>query len=92
MLASNAKCIYNDVTEAIMPTLTIRDVPEERIKALKERAKRNRRSMQAEVLTILDQVLATREETIKAIEDSWCEQERPTTPEEIGRWLKDSRP
>ena len=75
-----------------MATLTIRNVPEDRIVVLKERARHNRRSMQAELLTILDQVLLTRAQTLQAIKDSWKQQARPTTSEEVQRWIKESRP
>jgi len=35
-------------------TLTLRDVPEPVVKTLRERARRNRRSMQKEILSILE--------------------------------------
>jgi plasmid stability protein len=75
-----------------MATLTIRDVPEEHIVTLKERARRNRRSMQAELLIILDTILLTREEALQVIERTWEEQARPTTPDEIEAWIRESRP
>ena len=40
-----------------MPTLSINNVPEETMERLRERAQRNHRSLQGELLTILDQVL-----------------------------------
>ncbi len=75
-----------------MVTLTIRDVPEEQVQALKERAQKNRRSMQAELLVILDQVLQTRAQALQQIEESWQNQNRSTKSKEIESWLKASRP
>jgi plasmid stability protein len=40
-----------------MPNLTIKRLPEELHKRLKERAERHRRSMNSEVITILEQAL-----------------------------------
>lgn len=75
-----------------MATLTVRNVPEERLRALKERARRNRRSVQAEMLMILDSVLLSRTEALEEIEASWRSQARPTTEDEVHDWLSASRP
>lgn len=75
-----------------MATLTIRNVPEVRLEALKERARRNRRSVQAEMLVILDEVLISRAEALQGVEASWRAQSRPTTEEEVQAWLAGSRP
>ena len=40
-----------------MPSLSVKNVPEETLDRLRERAKRNHRSLQGELLTILDEVL-----------------------------------
>lgn len=38
-----------------MPSITIKNVPEDLLERLRQRAKEHRRSLQAEVLTILEQ-------------------------------------
>jgi plasmid stability protein len=45
-----------------MPGLLIRDLPEELHRRLKERAAENRRSMNQEVIVLLEQALAWREQ------------------------------
>lgn len=45
-----------------MPTLTIRNVPEELHQALKERAKKNRRSVNQEVIAELGEVVGGSQE------------------------------
>lgn len=49
-------CYHNDSTvdETKMPNLLIRNVPVKMLSALKARAKKNNRSVQAEVMEILD--------------------------------------
>ena len=46
-------------------TLSIRDVPETLAKRLKERAKRNHRSLQGELLSILEETVSPRQLTIE---------------------------
>jgi antitoxin FitA len=38
-----------------MPSITIKNVPEDLLERLRERAKKHRRSLQAEVLTVLEE-------------------------------------
>jgi plasmid stability protein len=75
-----------------MATLTVRNLPDEVIERLKEIAARNRRSMEQEVRTILESVSLDRVSACRRIEQAWTDQSRPTTAEEVDRWLALSRP
>ena len=75
-----------------MATLTVRNVPPAVIRALKRIAKRNRRSMQQEVLNLLTSVTFDRESACSQIEELWGRQNRPTTKEEVDQWIRESRP
>jgi len=81
-----------------MPTLTIRDVPVKVVRSLKRQAKKNHRSMEQEVRTILEDRLrlaGERERRLAAmqrIEESWKQQKRPTTAKEVEEWIRQSRP
>ncbi len=48
-------------------TLTLRDVPEPVVRALSERARRNRRSMQKEILSILESTALDRASLTKQL-------------------------
>jgi len=75
-----------------MATLTVRNVPPAVIRALKRIAKRNRRSMQQEVLNLLTSVTLDRESACRQVEEAWEAQKRPTTKEEVDQWIRESRP
>jgi plasmid stability protein len=47
-----------------MTSVTIKNIPEHLLERLRERAKKNRRSLQAELLTILEQAESRRGERI----------------------------
>ncbi|MEX2228687.1 MAG: Arc family DNA-binding protein [Dehalococcoidia bacterium] len=47
-----------------MTSVTIKNIPEELLERLRERAKENRRSLQAELLTILDHAEQERRKTL----------------------------
>jgi plasmid stability protein len=75
-----------------MATLTVRDVPPAVIRALKKIAKRNRRSMQQEVLNLLISVTLDRESACRQVEEAWGGQNRSTTKQEVDQWIRESRP
>lgn len=75
-----------------MATLTVRKVPDVVIRALKEMARRNARSMEQEVRCLLESVALDRLSACRQIEESWKRQARSTAAEEVERWIKDSRP
>ena len=70
--------------------LSIRDVPDDWAEKLKERAKRNHRSQQGELLAILEEALKpgriTLYEARKMIQDM-----NFTTPNESTQWIREDR-
>jgi len=75
-----------------MTTLTVRNVPETRVRALKESARRHGRSMEEELRHLIEESTRSREEVCQAIEATWEKQSRPTTPTEVDDWVRESRP
>jgi plasmid stability protein len=74
-----------------MATITVRNIPDEVIEMIKNRARRNRRSMEQEVRSILSGVVHDREQAMRRIESLWNEQKRYIPREEIDGWLKRAR-
>jgi len=75
---------------AVMPTLTIRNVPAKTVRALKALAKRNGHSMEQELREMLKRKV-DREAVLAKIEAAWANQTRPTTAEEIDAALRQGR-
>ena len=80
-----------------MKTLTIRGLPDEVHKKLKERAKGNRRSLNQEVVEELVQVVG-RSKRVSYVEDLlssadalYAKVEQPLSPEEIKEAVEDGR-
>jgi len=71
-----------------MATITVRNIPEDVITMIKNRARRNKRSMEQEVRTILSEVVLDREWAMKRIESLWQQQKRPISKEEVDAWLR----
>ncbi len=71
-----------------MATITVRNIPEDVITMIKNRARRNKRSMEQEVRTILSEVVLDRERAMKRIESLWQQQKRPISTEEVDAWLR----
>ena len=74
-----------------MATITVRNVPDEVVAMIKNRARRRKHSMEQEVRTILAEVVLDRERALKRIESLWRKQNRPVSREEVDRWLSDAR-
>ena len=74
-----------------MATITVRNIPDEVIEMIKSRAKRNRRSMEQEIRSILSGVVHDRERARKRVESLRRKQNRPILREEIDEWLKRAR-
>lgn len=66
-----------------MPSLTIKDIPEELLERLRELAERDRRSMTQEVIHLLDEVVAEREDRSRA------ERQADAWEKLAGRWESD---
>lgn len=79
-----------------MPSLTIKDVPAKLHRALKARAERNRRSLQAEIVSTLEQALRPRPvPAAEILERVRRFRERirvRTTDDEIRRFKRQGRP
>lgn len=70
-----------------MATLTIRNLPPDVVKRLKERAKRNGRSMEQEAREILGQRLAARGELLADMRVRWREIASPPSASEVDKWI-----
>ena len=74
-----------------MATITVRNIPDEVVEMIKSRARRNKRSMEQEVRTILTEVATDRVRAMKRIELLRRKQKHPVPREEIDEWLKRAR-
>jgi plasmid stability protein len=74
-----------------MATITVRNIPDEVVDMIKSRARRNKRSMEQEVRTILTEVVSDRAQAMKRIEALWKTQKRPISKEEVDTWLRKAR-
>jgi plasmid stability protein len=73
-------------------TLTLRDVPEPVVRALRERAKGNRRSMQKEVLSILRSAALDRASLVEQLAALRTDGGPGMTLDEIHRSIEEGRP
>jgi len=74
-----------------MATITVRNIPDEVIVMIKNRARRNKRSMDQEIRTILSEVVLDRERATKRNETLWQRQKRPISKQEVDAWLRKAR-
>lgn len=74
-----------------MATLTIRNLSPDVVKRLKERAKRNGRSMEQEAREILGQQLAARGELLAEMRMRWAEIAVPPSASDVDEWIKTGR-
>src|SRR5207248_2229223 len=77
---------------AVMPTLTIRNVPAKTVRALKALAKRNGHSMEQELREMLKRQVLDRASATAQLEQFWASKERRATPEEIEAGIREGRP
>lgn len=70
-----------------MATLTIRNVSPKVVKSLKMLARRNGRSMEQEVRSVLEQHVGDRIALLDAIEQSWARQTRRPKAREVEAWI-----
>lgn len=73
-----------------MPTLTIRNVPPKVVRSLKLLARRNGRSMEQEVRTLLKEHI-DRDAVLEQIERAWDRQSRRPQATEIEEWRRRGR-
>ena len=76
-----------------MGDLSIKDVPEAQIIALRERAKRNHRSLQGELRAILDEVAPTVPKQKLTIEElsAYVRSLGLTRADEATKWIREDR-
>jgi plasmid stability protein len=74
-----------------MATITVRNLSDEVIEMIKDRARRNKRSMEQEVRSILSAVVYDRERAMQRIQALWRKQKRPIPREEVDTWLRRAR-
>jgi predicted transcriptional regulator len=75
-----------------MATLTIRNLPPDLVRSLKELAQRHHRSMEREVRELIELHVGDRLSAISQIERSWSTQARQPSIQEIEAWTKIGRP
>ena len=73
-----------------MPTLTIRNVPEDVVDRLKESAGRKQRSMEQEVRQLLTERYPDRNERLSAIRERWDRFPSPSA-EQVDAWVEKGR-
>lgn len=87
---------YRNQTRTLMPSITIKDIPRHVHLRLKERARRNRRSLQQEILLTLEQsVTSSRvapEEWLAETRNLRKQAGRGLSPAQIDRARRDGRP
>lgn len=74
-----------------MATLTIRNLGSELVERLKERAKRNGRSMEQEAREILGQRLAARNDLLAEMRTRWNVMAAPPTAADVDEWIAAGR-
>jgi plasmid stability protein len=75
-----------------MATLTVRNLPDEVVVALKRMAGANHRSMEQEVRLLLESIALGRAAALDRIEASWDEMPREISSQEVDDWIRQSRP
>ncbi len=74
-----------------MPTLTIRNVPEDIVERLKVVAQNKGHSMEQEVRNLLTSRYASRQSALDRMKARWNPETAPTS-EEIDEWIESGRP
>ncbi len=75
-----------------MATITIRNVTPKVVRALKQQAERNHRSMEQEAREILARQVGDRASAIDQIVRSWGVQKKAPSVREIDAWIREGRP
>jgi plasmid stability protein len=75
-----------------MATLTVRNLGDDVLAALKKLAEMNGRSVEDQVRRLLAEVATDRLSACELIESAWRRQARAPSPDEVNQWLRESRP
>jgi plasmid stability protein len=74
-----------------MATITVRNLPDSVVRALKELAERNNRSMEQEAREIISSRVMDRGAVMKMLRDGWDSQARAVRMDEADEWARQSR-
>ena len=72
-------------------TITLRNVPDEVVRSLRARARKNRRSMQGELLSIVAGTIVDREALERQVRECRARVSRPMRIEEIHQAISEGR-
>jgi plasmid stability protein len=75
-----------------MATITIRNVTPRVVRALKQQAERNHRSMEQEAREILAGQVGDRASAIDQIVRSWSVQKKAPSARDVDSWIREGRP
>jgi plasmid stability protein len=78
-------------TEPTLTDLSIKDVPEEQVAALRERAKRNHRSLQGELRAMIDELMPAVPKKKMTIEElsAYAKSLGLTSKDEATQWIRE---
>lgn len=74
-----------------MATITVRNLPDSVVQALKELAERNNRSMEQEAREIISSRVMDRGAVMQMLRDGWDSQARAVRVDEADKWARQSR-
>ena len=74
-----------------MATITVRNLPDSVVEALKELAERNSRSMEQEAREIISSRVMDRKTVVQLLEQGWKRHTRAISLEEAQDWLRQSK-
>lgn len=74
-----------------MATITVRNLSSDTVRALKELAERNHRSMEQEVRDLIETRVGDRLSAISQIERAWASQKRAPSGDEVAAWIRTGR-
>ena len=74
-----------------MATITVRNLPDSVVRALKELAERNNRSMEQEAREIISSRVMDRRAVMQMLRDGWDRQARAVRVDEADEWTRQSR-
>lgn len=74
-----------------MATITVRNLPDSVVRALKELAERNNRSMEQEAREIISSRVMDRRAVMQMLRDGWDRQSRAVRADEADEWARQSR-
>jgi plasmid stability protein len=78
-------------TGAMAVAFSIKDVPDNVARALKQRAARNHRSIQGELMFILEQAVAEKPFNVKGLVKALDRHKVPRTTNESTAWIREKR-